>query len=95
MAKNKIKFFINSIKNNQIKKFSFIKYLILFIFILFFIFEINVLKEKEDNENKIINEPFIPLDNKEYIIKNYNKSKFNLNHPRYYFQSENDKKKNF
>jgi lipopolysaccharide biosynthesis glycosyltransferase len=90
MAKNKIKFFINKIKNNHINKFF-----ILFIFIIFSIFEIVVLKEKENNENKIINEPFIPLDNKEYIIKNYNKSKFSLNHPRYYFQSEDDNKKIF
>lgn len=42
-----------------------------------------------------INEPFLPNFNDEYSVKNFNKSKYNLDHPRYYFQEKYNRRKIF
>ena len=58
-------------------------------FILFFT------QKKNSTVEEIIYEPFIPINNEEHNIKNYTKSKFNLNHTRYYFQEEYNRRKLF
>ena len=63
---------------------------IIFLFIIFH-FKIQKGKIKEI----IINEPILPSNNEEIIINNFNKSHYNLIHPRYYFQDEYKKRKLF
>ena len=54
----------------------------------------------KENKNKkniptIINEPILPINNDEYIVKNYHISNYNLSHPRYHFQEKYNKRKLF
>ena len=43
----------------------------------------------------VINEPFLPISDQEYSVKKFNKSLFNLSHPRYHFQDNYNKRKLF
>ena len=42
---------------------------------------------------EIINEPILPINNAEYIVKNYHISNYNLKHPRYSFQEKYNERK--
>ena len=71
------------------------KYYYLSILIILFFFPINHLRNKQINIQEIINEPILPLNPKEYLIKKYNHSHFNLEHHRYHFQEKYNKRKLF
>ena len=76
-------------------KIHLIKYqFIILLNIFFFIIFIN-LKVKKSKNNKIINEPILPRNNKEYVVKKYQHSHYNLNHSRYNFQEKYNKRKTF
>ena len=68
----------------------------LFFKISIFLFIIFIIKiEKGKIIEIIINEPILPPNNEELIINNFNKSQYNLDHPRYHFQDEFKKRKLF
>jgi lipopolysaccharide biosynthesis glycosyltransferase len=46
-------------------------------------------------QEKIINEPILPANNKEYIVKKFHISNYSLDHPRYHFQDKFTKRKLF
>ena len=73
-------------------EYKILKELILFNFLFITI----LLLFKNDYEiPPIINEPILPENNEEYIVKEYNKSNFNLNNPRFHFQDKYGKRKIF
>ena len=74
----------------KFKKFHYLSVLTILLFLNLY-FD----KEKKIKIQEIVNEPFLPLDTKEYIVKNYSRSKFNLDHPRYHFQEEYNTRKLF
>ena len=51
--------------------------------------------KKKNKIQQIINEPILPTNNKEFVVKKYNTSKYKLDNPRYHFQEEYIKRKTF
>ena len=49
----------------------------------------------QNNMKEIVNEPILPINTKDFAIKKYHISKYNLSHPRYHFQHEYNKRKVF
>ena len=72
------------------KKCSLFK--IIFIFFFLIISFLNLIKY---NNKELIDEPFLPIIEEEYIVKNYHISKYNLDHARYHFQEKYLKRKKF
>ena len=74
----------------KLKKFHY-----LCILTILFFFNLIFDKEKAIKIQEIVNEPFPPIEAKEYIVKNYSHSKFKLEHPRYHFQEAFNSRKLF
>ena len=49
----------------------------------------------EINKRNIVNEPIFPLNTRDFAVKKYTISKYNLSHPRYRFQEEYNNRKIF
>ena len=54
-----------------------------------------IFKTKKSNINPVIDKPFLPIKNEEYLIKKYHISNYSLEHPRYNFQEKYTKRKLF
>jgi lipopolysaccharide biosynthesis glycosyltransferase len=76
---------------------KFIEFKVIKLLIILFIVLVNSLYPNKDrNEfSTAIYEPILPKSKDEYIVKEYNISKFNLSHPRYYFQEKYKKRKRY
>ena len=53
------------------------------------------MKKNKIHINPVINEPILPINNEEYLVKKYHISNYNLEHPRYNFQEKYTKRKIF
>ena len=77
------------------KVFIINKYNVLSLISIIYLFKIINSKVKKDKKGEIINEPILPINTEEYLVKKYQRSQFNLAHPRYYFQEKYKKRKLF
>ena len=46
-------------------------------------------------KDEIINEPILPINSHEYVVKSYHRSQYSLEHPRYNFQEKYNNRKKF
>ena len=77
-------------RKKRFKHYLFLFLFILIIILLVFLCYIMIIRKKEnekENNIKIINEPILPESNKEYIVKEYNKSPINFDNIRYNFKN--------
>ena len=73
--------------------FSYIKIIFFILFVSFVAFNESLNKKSEIYKD--VYEPFLPNNNKEFAVKSYNKTKFNINHPRFHFQEKYKNRKLF
>ena len=80
-------------------KIKFIHIMIIIIFIILLLislpFFLYFKKENKSREKDNINKPFLPLNEKEILVKDYHKTKYNISHLRYHFEDLYEKRTKF